>query len=298
MTIIEVLLVLMISSVLFSLSARSLMQSLSLNHFAQQQIFFDESAAIAKYFFEKDIRLAGYNFSLNQLTKIEGSTKLVSFSKACEKRDATFQKSIFPKIFGLNNSSDYFECVDRHVPESDILALRYLNPVENIDRSPRKSNALHMRLSLNEARLFQAKDESEYKNIIKDEYFENFEVKSFVYYLGYTNRHCGEDPITALYREYNDSRGFMRAEEIVSGVEQLQIRYLVNGHFHNASQILDLELWESVESVSISLLLRSDCESHVINNFPRHQLEDFPYIVSDQKNFQRQTYQFYISLRN
>jgi len=89
----------------------------------------------------------------------------------------------------------------------------------------------------------------------------------------------------------------MEAEEIISGIEQMQLRFLLNDQLLNADEVSNEE-WRDVRAVSFSLLLRADCsESFPYKDTPFY-LQDFVYQPETNKAFIRQIYNFEIALRN
>jgi hypothetical protein len=89
----------------------------------------------------------------------------------------------------------------------------------------------------------------------------------------------------------------MKAEEIVSGVEQMQFLYALNGELKNASE-LSIDEWGKISAVSVSVLFRSDCYENIFSTSKSFILADFEYVPTIKNIYQRQKYNFDISLRN
>ena len=296
-TLIEIMIAMVLGSVLLFVSGQIMIHAAKTNRLAQQQNSIQESATLAKFFLERDIHRAGYYGGLKQADTILGTETVKVFEKACKGGDEDFALMLFPKIFSLNNARHKYQCVENYVANSDILSLRYLLPVKEIDTSNNKRHKLYMRVSANEGRVFKAKDEKHYKNQSIEKSADLFEIKTYVYYLRNTGRKCGGEIINGLYREYNNNKGFMEAEEVVSGVEQIQYRFLINSELKNADQVSDDE-WDLVEIVSVSLLLRADCPESFPTNKKVFVLQDFEFFPKEKKSFVRQIFHFEIALRN
>jgi len=296
-TLIELLIAIFLSAILFSISAGVIINSTQLNRLAQQQMRMEDSANVAKYFIERDIRRSGYYSTLNDKSLLKGTLAIKNFSKECHSDDEKFPLMLYPFVFGLNNSAKGYHCISDYVADSDVLTLRYIRPVTEVKTNKTARHKVYMRLSSNQVRMFKAKDSNYYKNTIAG-VSELFEVKAHIYYLRKTNRKCDGQDVFGLYREYNTDQGFMKAEEIVSGVEQLQIRYLVNDSLVNADVLTSGDDWKLVQGISVTLLLRSHCKEGSAKTKPSFQLEDMVFTPKYNLGFQRQIYQFYVGLRN
>lgn len=296
-TLIEIMIAMTLGSVLLFVSGQIMIHAAKTNRLAQQQNLIQESATVAKFFLERDIHRAGYYGGLKEGDSISGSGKVNAFEKICEGGDEDFALMLFPKIFSLNNARKEYRCLENYVANTDILTLRYLLPIKEIDNNSNKRHKLYMRVSANQGRVFKAKDEKHYSNQSIEKSADLFEVKTYIYYVRKTGRKCNGEESSGLYREYNNNKGFMEAEEIVSGVEQIQYRFLVNGDLKNADQIADDE-WSLVEMVSVSLLLRADCAENFPSNGKAFLLQDFEFHLNTKKSFLRQTFHFDIALRN
>jgi len=296
-SLIEILIAMTLGSVLLFVSGQIMIHAAKTNRLTQQQKIIQESATVAKFFLERDIHRAGYYGGLKEGDPILGSGKVKTFKKNCEGGDEDFALMLFPKIFSLNNSLKEYHCLENYVANTDILTLRYALPIKKIDNNSNKRHKLYMKVSANEGRVFKAKDQKHYSNQSIEVSADLFEIKTYIYYLRKTGRSCSGEESSGLYREYNNNKGFMEAEEIVSGVEQIQYRFFVNGALKNADQISDDE-WSLVELVSVSLLLRADCAENFPSNGKTFLLQDFEFHPDSKKSFLRQTFHFDIALRN
>lgn len=296
-TLIELMIAMFLGSTLLLISGQVLIHAAKTNRIAQQQGLLQESAVLAKYFLETDIRRSGYYGGLQQDGNIAGTEKVQSFIKACEGGDEKFAMMLFPSLFALNNTRGNYACLENYVVNSDVLVLRYLLPVKQVETESSKRHKLYMRVSTLGALLFKAMNKDHYSNKFPDNTGDLFEVKTYIYYLRNTERECDGEVITGLFREYNNNKGYMEAEEIVSGIEQMQFRFFVNDQLKNADQVLDDE-WQNIDAISVSILLRAECSEHMLGNKNAFQLQDFEYVPASNASFLRQIFHFDITLRN
>ncbi len=298
-SLLELMIAMSLSIIFLLLSSGALIQSARTNRIAQEQSYLQDGAYIAKNFLEQDLRRAGYFAGLTSVEEISGSSKIVPFDNKCEKGNDQFARQLFPKLFGLNNLAKDFFCLENHYLNSDILAMHYLFPVDSIDGSASKKNMLYMRAGTSQGKLFKARDQANSSNKITDEISGLYELHARIYYIRDTGRRCDGQIVSALFREYNNSNGFMEAEEIVSGVEQLQIQYSIDGSLLNADEINSEHDWKQVDALSIWILMRSDC-------FENTHHKSKPFLMGDMyfdekengRNRLSQLYKFDISLRN
>lgn len=296
-TLTELMIAMFLGSTLLLISAQILIHAGKTNRIAHQQGIMQENAVLAKYFLETDIRRSGYYGGLQQGDDISGTEKVQSFKKKCEGGDEKFAMMIFPSVFALNNTGSSYACLENYVTDSDVLVLRYLLPTKQVETESSKRHKLYMRVNSMGALLFKAMNKDHYSNKFSDGVGDLFEVKTYIYYLRNTKRVCDGEIITGLYREYNNNKGYMEAEEIVSGIEQMQFRFLVNDQLKNADQVLDEE-WQAIDAISVSMLLRAECSEHLLVNKKSFQLQDFEFVPASSVSILRQTFHFDITLRN
>lgn len=296
-TLIEIMIAMFLGSALLLISAQVLIHAAKTNRIAQQQAIMQEAASLAKYFLERDIHRSGYYGGLKPNDTMGGTENVQSFIKKCEVADENFAAMLFPKIFALNNTRKDYACIENYVADSDVLVLRYLLPAKQVATESNKHQKLYIRISALGGLLFKAINKDHYANNFSDTIGDLFEVKSYIYYLRDTGRECDGDSIMGLYREYNNGKGLMEAEEIISGLEQIQYRFLVNNQLKNAEQVLDEE-WQEVDAVSVSILLRAECSESLVAQAQSFLLQDFNFVPIGDKSFIRQVFHFDIVLRN
>lgn len=300
-TLLELFIAMSIGLVLLSISVQVLIHAAKGNRLAQQKIDMLESASVARYFLERDIRRAGFYSGLNESSDISGSESPVIMQANCQGGDESFSKMLFPAVFSINNSRGDFFCLEKYVQNTDVLVLRYLNLVEKPSKKNSDKHKLYMKVDVNEGRLFKAKDENHYKNTIhqsSESPIGLYEVKSYIYYLRDTGRYCDGLPIYALFREYNNGKGYMQAEEMVSGIEQMQFQFLTRNGLKQADE-MNMDVWNELYGISVDLLVRSECSEALPERSDRnYQLSDINVHSKGTSNFLREHVHFDVMLRN
>jgi len=82
-------------------------------------------------------------------------------------------------------------------------------------------------------------------------------------------------------------------EELLPGVEHLQVQYGVGGQYINADAVAD---WSQVVTARFWLLIRSECPETGYTDASTYTLGDINYITND--SFRRQLYSSVVMLRN
>jgi type IV pilus assembly protein PilW len=297
-TLVELLISMFIGLILLGISLQVMILAAKSNRIAQQNMHLQENADAARFFLERDIRRAGFYAGLNENSDISGTFPATKFLPECAKNNESFSGMLFPSIFGLNAFPKNFSCIKNHISESDLLVLRYLKPLASISGKAKDRHKLYMRVSGNEGKLFKAKDKNHYKNLLsKNEYKGLYEVKAYIYYLRKTDRFCDGEEVYGLYREYNNSNNFMSAEEIVSGVEQIQFQFLLGEQFKNGDEV-ELDEWKNISSIKIDMLFKTECPE--AQNIPSmlYELADFKLATEEENQFLRMHSTFVVNLRN
>jgi type IV pilus assembly protein PilW len=116
---------------------------------------------------------------------------------------------------------------------------------------------------------------------------------SHAYYIGDSGRSCGAAAIPALFRVRLAANGLPVTEQIAPGVEQLQVRYLVNGAYQDTIAAAE---WPVVQAVRVWLLMRSECPESGLANAVEYPVGDIT--VNGNDGFRRQLYVSTVMLRN
>lgn len=296
-TLVEIMVAMFLASVLLIMSTQVLIEISKSNRQAHQSLLMQEAGNLARQMLERDIRRAGFFAGLTQTSGIGGSAALENFTPECFKDDERFARMLFPALMAFDGLPDKFSCLASVLPEGDVLVLRYLQAVPSVSTNTKDANKLYMKISLNEGKLFKAKDKDYYKNNLVSDNKGLYEVITYIYHLRETTRQCDGKPVLALFREYNNSDGYMNAEEVVSGIVQMQFQFLHEGLFKNARE-LEIEDWSNVESIAVDLLLVSECmEAH--NSEAREiPLGDLIFKTAGNENYFYEPLRFMVNPRN
>lgn len=328
LTLIEIMIALVIGSVLiagagkiFISSKRNIAVQLNL-----QQI--QENARYALDLISRDLRRAGYFGGLNSITAIEGTSPPLEPTGKCPPGNA-WGRMLARPVFGLNDTNSGYACIpDSDYLRGDIVVTRYAHPVAVTGALSDKQ--LYLRSNPSEGALFIG-SKSDENQITEPGIVQK--IISRAYYIRASTTLCpdGSKP-PALWRETLHSNGHTVAEELVTGVEQLQLQYGVidfnpdddmqsdgiSYRYLDADHVTDSEWnapfdsapeWrEWVELTSNSavhsavllakvwLLVRAACIEPAVINRRTYAMGNLQYAVDD--HFRRQLYSTTVQLRN
>ncbi len=328
LTLIEIMIALVIGSVLiagagkiFISSKRNLEAQLNL-----QQI--QENARYALDLISRDLRRAGYFAGLNSITAIEGTSAPLQPDGKCPLSNA-WGRMLARPLFGLNDTNGEYACIpDSDYLRGDIIVTRYAHPVAVTGALSDKQ--LYLRSNASAGALFSG-SESDSNQVAEPSIVQKIIARA--YYIRPSTTRCpdGSKP-PALWRETLDSNGRPAAEELVTGVEQLQLQYGVidfnpdddmnsneiSYRYLDANNVADSEWnapfgsaseWrEWVELTSNSavhstvllarvwLLVRAACAEPAVVNRRTYAMGGHHYAVDD--HIRRQLYSTTVQLRN
>ena len=328
LTLIEIMIALVIGSVLvagagkiFISSKRNVETQLNL-----QQI--QENARYALDLICRDLRRAGYFGGLNSITAIEGTSAPLEPTGKCPPGNA-WGRMLARPVFGLNDTNADYACItDSDYLQGDIIVTRYANPLAKT--APLSDKQLYLRSNSSTGALFTG-SESDSNQITEPAMVQK--IIAHAYYIRPSTTLCpdGSNP-PALWRETLGSNGRPVAEELVTGVEQLQLRYGVadfnpdddlnsdgtsyryvdadnvtksewNASFDSASEWrewVELTSNSTVHSAVVLarvwLLVRAACAEPLLTNRRTYSMGSYNYAVND--HFRRQLYSTTVHLRN
>lgn len=276
---------------------------------AQDQLArMQESGRFAMELITRDLRRAGYWGGSVDLRRIERgnpgpitSTTSPPVSDTCGLNDADWGRMIRWRVSGLNNTDTGYACATDYLEGSDILTVRYAGPgtvatasdnglylLDNTD-----SGAIVTGITLASNNLLEIAGDNVVASLRP--------LVSHAYFAGESGRVCpGGEEIPALRRvrlNPETGRTLQESEEIASGVEDLQVQYLLGGTYVNADQITG-DQWLAVSAVRIWLLVRGECpEFGLVNDTTYPAMGDRPSFTPND-NFRRQLYVSTVMLRN
>ncbi len=201
-------------------------------------------------------------------------------------------------IHGLNDTNSGYTCISgTEYLRGDVLTVRYSSPwlVNSYE-----SDELYLRSSLFEGRLFQGKDAADAtNNNMTTNGLSNHQILTHSYFIGTSEDSCKGNSIPALFWK-TIKGGKPSSEELLSGVEHLQVEYGVDSNangtpnqYKNASQVSN---WDNVKVVRVSVLVRSECPDASQTDGKDYTLGDIVYQPRD--NYFRQLFTTSITFRN
>lgn len=265
-----------------------------------------QNARFALDVLSRDIRRAGF-FSGNINRRSIGGTGVRMPDGSCPTESGRWGAMVFRPIFGINDTKDRYDCIpENDYLRGDILTLRYADsrPVN----SPPSGGELFLRSSLTEGAVFQGDDETDPDNAVSGSSVVLRRLVSHAYYIrpsGVIICPDGSRP-PSLYREQLDRNGLPVAEELATGIEQLQIMFGIEAtsdgsamRFMDANLMSDSD-WEKVRQVRLWMLARQECGygGYRIQQ-TRYRMGNMTYeIPADERRLRRMLFFKTVSIRN
>ena len=245
---------------------------------AQEQLArMQESGRFAMDLITADLRRAGYwggTVDLGRISGNPGPLGLAAHSHTCV--DSTWARMIRWRVSGLDNAKGAYDCAASYdvATSSDILAVRYAaaTPID-VATTTLNGSTLYLRDNTESGVIMTGTAASETANnppaVDGDAVLALVRpIVSRAFFIGDSGRSCPNgDAIPALMRVRLDSAtGLLVEEEIASGVEHFEVRYLHNNEYKDASAIIDNDEWLNVSAVRVWLLVRGECiEQGLVN---------------------------------
>lgn len=327
-TLIEIMVALAIASLLVAAAGKIFVGSRKNLDSQLHQQHIQESARYALELIGRDLRRAGYYGGVPGSEAIAGTSPPLEPDGSCPQSNA-WGRMLARPLFGLNDTNSGYACIaDSDYLRGDIVVTRYAHPVA--EGAALSDKQLYLRSNPSAGALFAGADSD--SNLLTAP-AEVRRIVSRAYHVGPSALVCadGSRP-PALWRERLGSNGRPAGEELITGVEQLQIQYGVadfnadgdaasddttisyvdadtlsaaqwNAPFSTAAQWRD---WRGLASASaassavvlarIWLLVRSPCAEPAISNSHTYVMGSVSYTVDD--HYQRQLYATTVHLRN
>ncbi len=268
---------------------------------AQEQLArMQESGRFAMDMITLDLRRAGYwggNVDLDTINL--GNPGPVNPAHDCDATLNAWGRMIAWRISGVDDDgTDYANCAGNYLA-GDILTVRYAGPAPVATVS--NTGRLYLRSTLFVGRVMIGTQSGHIDNQVLPTTAPDHllpvdrPLVSNAYYVGESNQTCRGTAVPALWRIGLSQAGLPVAEELAPGVEQLQVRYLLNGEYQDADAIAD-EQWRDVNAVRVWLLVRGDCPEPDLQNDTTYAMGNTDFVAND--NFRRQLYVSTVMLRN
>jgi type IV pilus assembly protein PilW len=273
---------------------------------AQEQLArMQESGRFAMDLITSDLRRSGYwggTVDLGRIAGVPGPLAPAAYSHTCA--DGTWGRMIRWRVGGLDNARGPYNCAASYdaTTASDILAVRYAGATP-IDPAVTPLNAagLYLRDNTESGVLMTGATAGDPANtppavdgdavvaLVRP-------VNSHAYFIGDSGRTCPNgDAIPALMRVRLDNvTGLPVEEEIASGVEHLEVQYLLGDQYLDASAIAGDD-WLNVSAVRVWLLVRGECLEQGLVNTTAYAMGNRNIAAA---NIRRQLYVSTVMLRN
>jgi type IV pilus assembly protein PilW len=258
-----------------------------------------ESGRFAMDLITRDLRRAGYWGGNVDTTTIEGDPgRFDPVANTCNNSD--WARMVAWRVTGLNNGQAGYACAAGRIANADLLTIRYAGPEPTATIA--NDGTLYLRSTLFAGRLMRGDNEASNTlppigagtpaHLLP-------QVRPLVahaYYIANSTQTCNGAAIPALWRVRLLPGGTIAPEEIASGIEQLQVRFLENEDdgYVDADNV---NSWPDVTAVRVWLLARSNCPEQGLGNAPTYQMADVPW-PGTPDNFRRHLYVSTVMLRN
>jgi type IV pilus assembly protein PilW len=239
------------------------------------------------------VRRAGYLGGNSDFDTVWGSQPPLAPDGTCATDNNTWLRMVQRGVFGLNDSAAGYACIDGGYIEGDIVTLRYASPWR-VETADMVGTRLYLRSSLFEGKLFLGSEQDQAANEVLDRPQQQHQMLAYTYYIADSGRDCAGEAIPALFREAPNANNRPVAEELVAGIENMQIQYNVGDQYLDADDVTD---WDEVTSVKMWILVRSECPESGYRDQRTYVLGDIPdYAPND--GYRRYLYSTVVALRN
>ncbi len=240
-----------------------------------------------------DLRRSGYLGGNSDITTIAGSLGPSTAAATCATNDTTWARMISRGLHGLDDTKAGYACVNDSYLRGDIITMRFASPwqVDTADFAPTR---IYLRSSVFEGKVFLGADTADKRNTVLDTPQRQHELLAYTYYIADTGRTCNSAAVPGLFRETLNAKNFPVAEELISGVENMQFQYNIGNRYVDADHVTD---WSTVLSVKMWVLVRSECPETGFIDARSYVLGDLAdYTPADA--YRRSLYSTVVALRN
>jgi len=260
-----------------------------------------------------DLRLAGYIGGNADVSTVTG--RQPQSNNCVGSADAAWGAMIEQSVFGINDAvANYSGCIadagnnpqpgdEGEYLSGDILTIRYARPLlltagDNVNSGGYYLNSSPMD---GEIKLLDNGENIDFATLTDTPITFN-KLETNTYYSGFQQSDCSGNAINVptLYRLALDTNGTPQRQELIRGVENLQVQYGVDSNnngssdqYHNANTVTN---WSQVRSVRLWLLIRDECPSAGYQNTNTYIMGDSDLTADD--NFRRHLYTSTVMLRN
>ena len=250
--------------------------------------------------------LGGYVRSLDATPLTAGTLGVSADAINCVAATTDWATMVDQPIVGINAPDDAspiaYDCIadEDEWLRGDVLTTRYA-PTPTVEIANMIDTRPYLRATKDQRRLFFGSAANSVENDIDDDSssVHDYNLTAHTYFVGSTDRTCQGRSIPALFRKAIGDDGLPETQELLAGVENLQLRYLVGNRYYNADEVplAGTDRWPRVDAVEITVLVRAECPETGFDINRIFALADVPYTPAD-KDFRRQVFTTTTHLRN
>ncbi|GAB5605053.1 hypothetical protein TK5_11320 [Sideroxyarcus sp. TK5] len=245
----------------------------------------------------------GYTWPAPQAATVVIGNECLSTGKTA----GSFVANLSEGVWGNDGNPYAANCLSSGYLRGDVLVVRRVAPQTLVSPASLVPGEIYFRSSFVQGKLFQAAASSVAATgdpVVETQGtpLADFLVRTYVYYIGADD---SDSTIPAL-RRLSLSGASMVDEQIVSGIEQMQIEYGrattdLNTAYYTATEIQagtdpDRD-WQDVNSVRVWLLARASQSENGYQNTSTYSLSDITFDPPDD-SFRRQIFTSVIQIRN
>lgn len=248
----------------------------------------------------REVRRAGFFGGIVDINSVTGTSAPLPANASCPAHSTDWGRMINQAIFGLDETRGGYGCIHTNGQRSaylqgDIVAIRYATPVSTITDPQR----LYLRTAFVSGRLFTGQLANHPANALASAGSDH-ELTANAFYIGKTQRHCLTHPVPALFRKMLNNHGIPESEELVSGIENLQVQYGVDsdndGTIDRYQDAGSVAQWQQVIAARLWILARAECPEIGYTNNHTYVLGNITLVPND--SFRRQLHSTTVALRN
>lgn len=268
----------------------------SANHLSRLQ----ENGRIATDLVVIDLKRAGYWGGNSNIPGVFGTTGQLAAAASCDTAGMGWGRMISQPVFGINDSQNGYNCIPAaDYLRGDVLVMRHASPW--VAPAALTAGRLYLRSSLFEGKLFIGSAEADVTNQVDDTPNSVREIQAHAYYVGPSGRSCNGLDVPSLFRVRLGDDGRPTTDELLPGIEHLQVQYGTedipsgNGQYLNADEIA-LDEWVNVVTARVWILVRAECAENGFTDGRSYTMGDVVYTPGD--GFRRQLYSSVVMFRN
>jgi type IV pilus assembly protein PilW len=251
-----------------------------------------ESGRIATNLMVSDLRRSGYMGGNSDVPNIFGTTGPAAPAITCPTGNTTWGRMITQPIVGLDDTNLGYACVPNGTYlRGDIVATRYAAPF--VETGTLTGGRMYLRSSLFEGKIFQGSAGANPLNAVSDTPQSLRQLVAHAYFVGDSGRTCNGAAVPSLFRVTLDNNGLPAVEELLPGIEHLQLQYGDGDQYVDADAVAN---WDSIVTARLWLLVRAECAESGFTDGRTYNMGDQAYVPND--SFRRQLYSSVVMLRN